>query len=54
MLIESCALLNQLLTKCSSYKMLQSSSSTMRNLSQMSDEHCYKDKNTYNKDIILI
>jgi hypothetical protein len=40
--------------KCLSCKMLQSSSSTMRSLSQMSDEHCYKDKSKYNKGDISL
>jgi hypothetical protein len=39
-LSESCALLNLLPTKCSGYKMLQSSSPTMCSHSQMSEEYC--------------
>jgi hypothetical protein len=54
MLNELWALLNLLMTKCLSCKMLQSSNSTMHSLSQMSDEYCCKDKSKYNKDIISL
>jgi hypothetical protein len=54
MLTESCTLLSLLLTKCPSCKIMQSFSSVMRSLSQMSDEYCCAGLDKYNEDIISL